>query len=214
MNWKQTAANAIVTPTPAPMHPDVELAARLRAAMPNVPQRDMSFAMSLLSGFDRFGSFTERQRPYAQKFAALTATPSEPVWSHPATVQPPVVTYYVMPNICGLVNLDKFARLTVGKLQLSLKNDGSAIWVKWDSMLAGVIDTATGGFRAIRRDIRSEETHTAVLKALLDLEANPERTIREDGIRTGRCACCSRPLTDPVSIEFGIGPVCRTRGGW
>ena len=25
----------------------------------------------------------------------------------------------------------------------------------------------------------------------------------------GRCACCSRRLTDPVSIEHGIGPICR-----
>lgn len=24
----------------------------------------------------------------------------------------------------------------------------------------------------------------------------------------GRCACCGRPLTDPVSIERGIGPDC------
>ena len=25
------------------------------------------------------------------------------------------------------------------------------------------------------------------------------------------CGCCSRPLTDPISIETGLGPVCRSR---
>jgi hypothetical protein len=28
----------------------------------------------------------------------------------------------------------------------------------------------------------------------------------------GRCARCARPLTDPVSIERGLGPECATKG--
>lgn len=31
------------------------------------------------------------------------------------------------------------------------------------------------------------------------------------GRRTGRCIVCSRELTDPASIEAGIGPVCASR---
>lgn len=31
------------------------------------------------------------------------------------------------------------------------------------------------------------------------------------GHRTGRCLICSRELTDPVSVEQGIGPVCITK---
>ena len=27
----------------------------------------------------------------------------------------------------------------------------------------------------------------------------------------GECAKCGRPLTDPVSIEYGLGPTCRKR---
>jgi len=30
----------------------------------------------------------------------------------------------------------------------------------------------------------------------------------------GRCACCGRPLTDPVSIERGVGPECFKKGGY
>jgi hypothetical protein len=30
----------------------------------------------------------------------------------------------------------------------------------------------------------------------------------------GKCCCCGRALTDPLSIELGIGPICREKGGW
>ena len=34
---------------------------------------------------------------------------------------------------------------------------------------------------------------------------------RDYGVRYGVCAACGRTLTNPESIEYGIGPVCRTR---
>ncbi len=36
-----------------------------------------------------------------------------------------------------------------------------------------------------------------------------EAEAAEYGKRTGRCGVCHRKLTDPVSIEAGIGPICR-----
>jgi len=30
----------------------------------------------------------------------------------------------------------------------------------------------------------------------------------------GRCCRCGRTLTDPTSIELGIGPECRSKSGW
>ena len=37
----------------------------------------------------------------------------------------------------------------------------------------------------------------------------------EFGTRSGRCRVCNRKLTDPESIELGVGPVCgrRKKGG-
>jgi Family of unknown function (DUF6011) len=29
-----------------------------------------------------------------------------------------------------------------------------------------------------------------------------------------RCAVCNRELSDPVSVEAGIGPICAERFGW
>lgn len=31
------------------------------------------------------------------------------------------------------------------------------------------------------------------------------------GKKTGRCACCGRDLSDPVSVEMGIGPICASK---
>lgn len=30
-------------------------------------------------------------------------------------------------------------------------------------------------------------------------------------LHEGRCLCCNRKLTDPISIQTGIGPVCAGR---
>lgn len=53
--------------------------------------------------------------------------------------------------------------------------------------------------------------------ALHETNANddePGRIITGSGIRfqhEGRCCVCSRPLTNPVSIDMGIGPECSGR---
>jgi hypothetical protein len=39
-----------------------------------------------------------------------------------------------------------------------------------------------------------------------------ERAI-EIGVATGHCVCCARDLTDPLSVQAGIGPVCVQRYG-
>lgn len=192
--------------------PDAPLAAALRAALPNMAPNDQSFATSLLSGYARFGSFTDRQRPYAEKLATRARPVEAPVDPEPRTeptVGQPVCT--LCPNICSKVNLNGFSRFTVDKLQLSLKNDGSCIWVKWDGRIVGVIDTATFAFRTTRR----YATQYAIDQATIQLERvekDPLAAARENGVLTGRCSCCGRPLTDPTSIEYGIGPICRERG--
>jgi hypothetical protein len=190
--------------------PDAALADRLQAALPDLPGRDVAFAQSLLSGFQRYGSFTDRQRPHVERLAAYQRPEVAPEWDHPAQ-QPEKPAAKLYPNICGVVNLSKFARFTLGKLQLSLKNDGSVIWIKWDGRIVGSIDSATHALRTTRR----YATQYAIDQAVIQLdraEADPLAAARENGVLTGRCSCCGRPLTDPTSISYGIGPICRERG--
>jgi hypothetical protein len=185
--------------------PDVALAARLRHALPDMPGRDVTFATSLLSGFDRYGSFTDRQRPHAERLAAYQRPELAPQ-------APEKAAGTFCPNICAKVSLTGFSRFTVAKLALSLKNDGTCIWVKWDGSIVGVIDCGTTEYRATRRYVSGNYQHAQALEALLAVEADPLAAARENGIKTGRCSCCGRPLTDPVSIGYGIGPICRERG--
>jgi hypothetical protein len=44
--------------------------------------------------------------------------------------------------------------------------------------------------------------------------ADPEAAAVAYGKRFGQCACCGRELSNPESIERGIGPICAERFGW
>jgi len=53
----------------------------------------------------------------------------------------------------------------------------------------------------------------AVVNLLDKLDADPIKTVADYGIESGLCGFCSRALTDPESIKFGIGPICRRNVG-
>lgn len=188
---------------------DVKLADALRDNLGNLTsQRDHEFASSLLEGFKRYGSFTAKQRPYVERLigtGANFANRDAPV------AAAPVAKLY--PNLCKVVSLDAFARFLVGNFRATLKNDGSAIWLKWEDTLFGVIDTSTGMYRKLVRGL-TDSAHKMAEHALDSIEADPKAAASADGILTGRCSCCSRPLTDPASIEIGIGPICLEKAGW
>jgi hypothetical protein len=53
------------------------------------------------------------------------------------------------------------------------------------------------------------------VKAVLNEAAKDPLTVAiRYGKVSGECSCCGRELTDPQSIERGIGPICATKYGW
>ena len=53
------------------------------------------------------------------------------------------------------------------------------------------------------------------VKAVLEAAANdPLSAAIRYGKVSGECSCCGRELTDPRSIDRGIGPICATKFGW
>lgn len=48
----------------------------------------------------------------------------------------------------------------------------------------------------------------SVKSTLNKISADPVKAAREYGRATGSCSYCGRPLSDPVSVYGGIGPVC------
>jgi hypothetical protein len=202
---ERLAGLAVSAPAPKVAANDVATARALADNLPNFSARDAEFASSLLSGFRKYGSFTDRQRPHAERLAALS-----PAVKVDAPVVPAAKLY---PNLTKLVSLDGFARFVVGNFRASLKNDGSLIWLKWEDKIFGVIEHATGAYRAVRKN-HSPGSHERAEFALDEIERDPKAAASADGILTGRCSCCSRPLTDPQSIEIGIGPICLEKAGW
>lgn len=209
MNWKEQAARAVVAAPvlTQPANPDAAIAAALEARV-NVLGRDACFARSLLDGFARYGSFTERQRPHAQRLAfpktdADARTADQPA---PAPQRP------VAAAIAALLGPQGFARLTIGPLQVSAKNDFSVAWVKWEGQLFARLNLPEGTIFGLPRHA-SPELIAGATAALLAVEADPLAALKAHGLATGRCGCCSRALTDPESIAAGIGPICAGRMG-
>jgi hypothetical protein len=48
-------------------------------------------------------------------------------------------------------------------------------------------------------------------QAIVAVSADPLKEAIAYGRKTGVCACCGRELTDPESIERGIGPICASK---
>lgn len=49
---------------------------------------------------------------------------------------------------------------------------------------------------------------------IITVAADPHNAAKAYGMKTGSCSCCGRELTNGISVELGIGPVCRDKFGW
>jgi hypothetical protein len=64
--------------------------------------------------------------------------------------------------------------------------------------------------------IKSNQTtlrNQDIINELEDAALDPTRAAKVHGQRTGTCACCGRELTNSLSIQMGIGPICAERFG-
>lgn len=59
--------------------------------------------------------------------------------------------------------------------------------------------------------VRNHAERKAVLALIAE---DPKAAMIRYGREIGQCGVCSRVLTDVVSREFGLGPVCREKMGW
>lgn len=85
------------------------------------------------------------------------------------------------------------------------KNAG-AIYVTEQGEYLGKV--ADGKFHATRDCTDAQRT------AIVALCADPLKAAVAYGQETGRCSCCGLELTNPESIERGIGPICAEKYGF
>lgn len=197
------------------------IAGDLKAAAKRYAQRTDGFAqgkadtcLDIAAKLERFGSFAS---PKQADFAAKLIEWSVPRWERrddrtplrtldPAQQTPAALA---LPKLFDL--MQRLAKLEIRALKLQRKNGDSLVWVKHAALegVAGKIEngTLTVFHGRIAGRVSAEELRTA----LLAIEQDPEAAAVLHGRASGRCAVCSRDLTDPESIARGIGPICQER---
>lgn len=163
------------------------------------------FAYSLVNTLIKEGGLTENQynaavRMFNKHKAKLEAQANAP------TI-----------NLTGFHDLFKRAhdsgltkpKLFIGTLMFSEApahgNNADHIYVKDSGDYSGKI-TPQGKFIPFRarEDLQDE---------LLEIAKDPTKAMLDHGHQSGRCSCCGRELTDPDSVDAGIGPVCAKKWG-
>jgi hypothetical protein len=163
------------------------------------------FARSLDEQLVRTGNLTENQvaavtRIIARQSAAPVAVAA--VGAGVSKMQEAFAT--------AIGNGLKRPKMRIGDFVLKLapatgRNAGAIYVTAADEYLGKIAD---GQFTA------SRDCDAAKQAEIVALCADPLGSAVAYGQRTGICACCARELTDPESIERGIGPICAEKYGF
>lgn len=178
--------------------------------------RDMcswnDFARDLMGKYDQYGALSENQvnAIYRMKAKADATRAAKEAERATLSAKVDLSAIHAMFDKAASSGLKKPVYRAEG-LVLSLAKahsvNAGAIYVKRVSgeYLGKVVGT---DFRATN-DAKADDKETLNLIA-----SNPSKVARDYGKRVGVCSCCGRELTDPDSIEAGIGPVCATKWGF
>jgi len=164
------------------------------------------FAKSLCEQIDRTGKLSDKQIAAVDKmFAKLDTNSTERAAKSGEVDMGAIEALFATAKASGLKRLAFVADgLRISPAPETGRNAG-AFYVKQDDEYQGKI---VGG-----RFVAAAAADAETLPKLSEIAADPAGMARLYGKRTGTCCCCGKTLTDPVSIENGIGPVCATRWG-
>ena len=166
------------------------------------------FAVDMLNAHYKYEEFTERQeaavRSMMEKVAARKNREADAELGGAGLDA--VMKIFSNAIASGL----KRPVLRIGDIKINLapaggKNAGH-LYVKLDDEYQGKIDPE-GKWFAIRAADES------IGGRLEEIAKDPLAAAVLHGKRTGNCACCGRELTDPKSVERGIGPICADKWG-
>jgi hypothetical protein len=174
------------------------------------------------------GQRSQFAQDLAAKFNRLSA--SQYAWAHKLAVD----NVKKQQNVAKVndADLSKFEALfnafeaakAKGAKRLTLRFNGvnvkpnrdlSALWVTSQTETEegnyGLQPKYLGKVTRIGMDSRlSDDVQQTIMLAAND----PLTAAIQYGKVSGECSCCGRELTDPQSIERGIGPICATKFGW
>lgn len=172
-----------------------------------------NFAASLVNQFDSKGNLSENQIAAARKMiakcAATKATNSAEREKNTADVDLSAIKAMFDTAMASGLKRPKFR---VNGFVISRApdhgNNAGHLYVKTsDDEYQGKI---TPDHKFMAAYSAAPETSTA----LQLIAEDPKAAAVKYGRDLGQCACCGRQLTDPVSIENGIGPICAGNFGF
>ena len=189
-------------------YPHVTRATRLVGELRKIAEWN-DFAASLVTQHQRKGQLSDRQMDAAERMLAkIEQTRREREASAVSVDLSPVHAMFAAAMASGYKRPTyRAAGVALSLAPLHGRNAG-AIYVK---------DDETGDYLGkVTPELEFRPVRGAgdVAAALAKIAADPAAEAVAYGKLTGRCSCCGRELTDPVSVERGIGPICADRWGF
>lgn len=180
----------------------------------NSVEGDFDFSRSLKEAVKKYGNLTERQHAAALKCIAKLAEKKVAAAEraeHGEALGPvditPIRKALDHARASGLRNPK--IRLQAGDTSIVIYyaaahgNNAGSLYVKSNDE-DGYFGKITGATFLRGRSV-SDELEQAIIKAC----ATPIESAVAYGVTSGQCSCCNRKLTNKLSIELGIGPICR-----
>lgn len=189
--------------------------AAVEAANPQLKQwwdtSTLNFAQSLKESARKWGKLTENQINTANRIIADAA--DRELERNLRIEQAPVVSIAAIEECFAQASTSAGLKKPILRLAgfvFSLAPDtgrnAGAIYVKQQGEYLGKIQ----GGKLFKTMACDDETEDKIVEAA----AQPKEAAIAYGRLMGKCAICAQTLTDPKSIERGIGPICASKFGW
>ncbi len=167
------------------------------------------FARSLVTAVHKYSDLTEKQLAAAYRMLGQQVAYEE---GKKKEAEPKAVVdlTIIKDKLFAATDKGKKARLIAGEgykftLAPSTGKNPDCVYVAFDGDYLGKI-TPTGELFGYKLPQKHIDSIQAIAK-------DPLTEVRAYGQRSGKCGVCNRTLTNKISIERGIGPICEDRIG-
>ena len=165
-----------------------------------------NFAASLLAQYDAKGQLSERQYDAAERMLAKVKESDARKAAPKVEVDVSRIETLLFTARMSRLKHPKFRAegLTFSLAGSTSRNAGAVYVKKGEEYVGKVMD---GKFHPV------SATPAGTAEAIVRVAQDPRGAAVAYGRMTGNCACCGRELTDPKSVELGIGPICADKWG-
>lgn len=172
--------------------------------------RGFEFAVSLQDKLNKFGHLSDGQIAAVRRCIVRDderkAEQEQRAVNAPTVSVEAIETAFANAKEAGIkwprLRLDDFVFSPAG----SNSNNAGAVYIKRGETYLGKV---LNGRLFASRDC---DDHTR--DHIVALASDPHNAAIAYGKKFGKCSVCNRELSDPASIERGIGPICAGRYGW